>query len=290
MPFAVPFRNSLTVSASPDLFLLLQLREMYGSFKVIVAHAEGLQVAEVNLGEVSVQAWAAIAGSRGTAGQFTNGQRSAHPDDLQTQLRLAERVVNRGRSGPLFLAGDVDAMQAVRDLLTPASIDHLMGVIPVPTDTSMHGIAALCLRTLIEFESSQADALTTHVLQEVKHHGSAVAGAEPSLQALRNGSAERLLFASDYRPRPGWICTRGAGSRVQRVYAEQSRGKIAGALGAVNQRVELIRLAGQRRIPIEFTSDDALHDCGGVACVLSDHPEQLAQKMPARYGNVDLVA
>jgi hypothetical protein len=55
-------------------------------------------------------------------------------------------------------------------------------------------------------------------------------------------------------------------------------------------RVELIRLAGQRRIPVEFTGDDVLNDYGSVACLLRDHPEQIAQHLPPRYGSLDLVA
>jgi hypothetical protein len=64
----------------------------------------------------------------------------------------------------------------------------------------------------------------------------------------------------------------------------------AGAPGEANLRVELIRLAGQHRIPVEFTADDVLNDFGGVACLLRDHPEQIAQIPTPRYAHLDLVA
>ena len=137
MPFAAPFRNGLTVSPSPDLFPLLQLREMYGRFTIITAQPEGLQVVEVNLGEVAIRAWAAtpkppssIPGPDGTA-------TPSAVIDIQPQVRLIERVLTKIRSGPLFLAGEVETMQRIRGLLTPVSIHRLVGAMPVPADLSL---------------------------------------------------------------------------------------------------------------------------------------------------------
>jgi len=290
LPFAVPFHNSLSISSSPDLFPLLQLREMYGRFMIVLAREDGLQVAEVNLGEVSVRAWVAIRESAVLGDARTGTAMPRGHLDMHSQIRLVERILNRGRSGPLFLAGDVEVMQTIRDMLTPTLIAHLVGAVPVPADEPLHATAARCLRSLIEFEVDQAFELTARVLQEVSHNGAAVAGPAPSLAALRNGSAERLLLASDYRPEPGWVCARDQGPGTYPAQVEPTAYNGSGSSGPVDLRVELVRLAGQYHVPVEFIGDDALQEYDGVACVLRDHPEQQAQRLPARYGRLDLVA
>ena len=42
MPFAVPFRSSLTVAKTPDLLPLMQLKELYGRVLIVSAELEGL--------------------------------------------------------------------------------------------------------------------------------------------------------------------------------------------------------------------------------------------------------
>lgn len=290
MPFAVPFINGLTVSSSPDIFPLLQLREMYGRFTIVTAKPEGLQVVEVNLGEVAIRAWAATPQSQPMLASDSTVDAAADVD-IRPQVQLIERVLSKARSGPLFLAGDVETMQRIRDQLSPLSVDRLVGAMPVPADKPLKSIAALCLRSLVDFEVNQAFELTERILREVQHHGPAVAGPEASLRALRSGSAERLLLGNEYRPKPGWICTPRSDNNMGRLNLQQaSVEEHGGTLDAANLRVELIRLAGLRRIPVEFTEDDALNDFGGVACLLRDHAEQMAQRRPPRYGSLDLVA
>lgn len=81
MPFAVSFGDSLTLSASPDLLPLVQLKEMYGRFSVVVAQPGGLQVAEVDLGEVSIKLWAANP-QTGTGADTPAGSAVATSGDL----------------------------------------------------------------------------------------------------------------------------------------------------------------------------------------------------------------
>jgi len=290
MPFAAPFRNGLTVSSSPDIFPLLQLREMYGRFTIVAAQPEGLQVAEVNLGEIAIRAWVATPQSQSLMPESDDTPATPAGVDIQPQIRLIERVLNKTRSDPLFLAGDVETMQRIRDLLAPNSIGRLVGAVPVPADEPLQNIAARCLRSLMEFEANQASELTARILEEARHHGPAVTGPEASLRALRTGAAERLLLGRDYRPEPGWTCGLCSEESTPRFRLQRAPGGVAETSEAVNLRVELVRLAGQRRVPVEFTGDDTLNDYGGVACLLHDHPEQTAQHLPPRYGSLDLVA
>jgi hypothetical protein len=272
MPFAVPFRRSLTVSSSPDLLPLVQLKELYGRFQVVLAAPEGLQLAEVNLGDVSVKVWATKSARVVTNAEGGRSQiETTAAGGLSSQVSVIERQLGKGGSCPLFLAGDVDVMQAIPELLGSSSVARLMGALPMPADAALHEIAAECLRTLVDFETSQARSTAAQVLRRIRNQGHAVAGAVAVLDAIRNGIADRLVISSDHSP-------------------ELSRRDSMDKKDALSQRVELVRLAAQQRFPVEFADSEALHYLGGVGCLLRDQPQALAQPTPPRYGSLDLVA
>jgi hypothetical protein len=272
MPFAVPFRRSLTVSRSPDLLPLVQLKELYGRFLIVMAEPQGLQLAEVNLGDVSVKVWATSSAHPVTdpAGGHSPLQ-APRAGGLFSQVSLIERHLGKAGSCPVFLAGDVDVMQAIPELLGSSSVARLMGALPMPADATLHETAAECLRTLVDFETSQARSTAAQVLRQIRNQGHAVAGTAAVLDAIRNGIADRLVISSDYRPEPR-----------QRYSMDQN--------DDLSLRVELIRLAAQQRFPVEFADSEALHYLGGVGCLLRDEPQALAQPTPPRYGSLDLVA
>jgi hypothetical protein len=292
MPFAVPFRSSYTVSRSPDLLPLVQLKELYGRFMVVLADPAGLQLAEVNLGDVSIKAW---------AGRSTNSV-SRHAAEtgliertgtagLSSQVSLIEsRLCKGGGACPVFLAGDVDVMQAIPDLMGPTLVPRLMGALPMPAGASLYESAAECLRALMDFKANQARTTAAQVLRGVRKQGHAVAGTPAVLTAMRNGLADRLVISCDYRPEPGWIRDFMPENLTPMTPVGPRRDYSANSDSALEQRLELIRLAVQLRFPVEFADTEALHYRGGVGCLLLDPPQTLVQPVPARYGSLDLVA
>jgi len=272
MTFAVPFRRSLNVSKSPDLLPLVHLKELYGRFQVVLAAPEGLQLAEVNLGDVSVKAWATTITRAATDAERGRSQiDTTAAGRLSSQVSVIERQLGKGGACPVFLAGDVDVMQAIPELLGSSSVARLMGALPMPANASLHETAAECLRTLMDYETSQARSTAAQVLRSIRHQGHAVAGTVAVLDAIRSGIADKLVISSDYRPEP------------RRRYSTDKN-------DALDLRVELIRLAAQQRFPVEFADSEALHYLGGVGCLLRDQPQALAQPMPPHYGSLDLVA
>lgn len=272
MPFAVPFRSSLTVAISPDLLPLMQLKELYGRFLIVIAEPEGLQLAEVNLGNVSVKVWATSSALAVTDPAGGRSQLEAiRAGGLFSQVSLIERHLGKAGSCPVLLAGDIEVMQAIPELLGSSSVVRLMGAVPRPADATLQETAAECLRTLMDFKTSQARSMAAQILRSIRNQRHVVAGTVAVLDAIRSGIADRLVISSDYRP-------------------ELGRRDSMDKKDAVNLRVELIRLAAQRRFSVEFTDSEALHYLGGVGCLLRDQPQALAQPASPRYGALDLVA
>lgn len=286
MPFAVPLHNSLTVSAIPDIFPLLHIKKAYGRFLIVLAQPQGLEIAEVNLGDPSLKAWVANRDPRtghdlGQIRRITTKVSTG----IRGQVELIDRLLLRGCSCPLFLAGDSGVMRDIANDLAPSSINRLMGAISVAADQKIQGIAEKCISILLDEESRSASALSTQMLHESRTVGQAVTGPDASLIALKSGVAKLLVIGTDFRPEPGWPCDQ---CRENQDGTLRTRG--SGEVQAMNARMELIRLAGQRDIPVEFTDEDALHWASGVACLVHDSPDQLSLKIPQNSQTLHLVA
>ena len=291
MPFAAPLHNRLSVSTSPDLLPLIQLRELYGRFMFVLANPAGLQVVEVNLGEISLKAWipCPVSGTKSEDDLLVYGKTAAAQDDLQNQVVIIEQLLKNFGYIPFFLAGDIDVMRTVRQRLAGSSAARLRGSIPLPDSCNMRQAAALCLRTLIESRASQARATSTRILHGERHQGQAVTGVAASLHALQSGIVDTLVFANDYIQESDWTCWNCEESLAPQTSPPTQCPK-CNADWFMDLRGELLRLAGQQRIPVEFTDSAALHRLGGVGCLLHKSVKEYVQPYPLGNGTLDLVA
>lgn len=291
MPFAVPFRNSLGISRSPDLMPLLQLEKLYGRFMILVAEPEDVRLAEVNLGDVAFKTWATTsAHTVADPVRYRDERQTTGAKGLVSQVSQIERRLGKGDSCPLFLVGRVDHTRAIRDLLGPPSLARLIGVLPMPADATLQKAAAECLRSLLDHEATQARSLAAQVLRGIRTQGHAAAGVVAVLDALRSGIADRLVISRDYRTESGRMFDDKRDQQSSLSLPELCRSDSKDNKNALNLRVELIRLAAKQRCKVEFTDSQALRYLGGVGCLLNDHPQMTAQPTPPRYGSLDLVA
>ncbi len=283
IPLAVPLRNSVTISQAPDLLPLIQLRELYGRFRIALVRPQGIQIAEVNLGDIAVKAWVANPQMHGMQGGVS-------PSHQRHQIELVEHYLCRGGPCPMFLAGDPGMLQTASSLFTSQVTANLLGALPMPAHRTIHETAAACLRALLDFEYNQAQDLVARTVQTIRHHGPAVSGPVASIDALRSGAVETLLIGSDFRPDGGWACATGENDHDGQpvpLFGTRHRAEDAEEL---QRRVELIRLAGQHHVPVQFAARGALEYLDGVACLLRKHPQQRTQTYPSRYGSLDMVA
>jgi len=291
MPFAAPLRNRISVAASPDLLPLIQLRELYGRFMILLAKPDGMHIVEVNLGAIAVKAWVPAAYSSAVNGNYRlfENERPTAGDDLKKQVSIVERLLNKGGYCPFFLAGDADVMHSVRQLLSGSSIARLRTSIPVEDDCNMQRTAALCLRSLLESRANQARATSTRILHGVRHNRQAVTGVAASLHNLRRGIVDTLVLVDDYVQEPGWSCWNCGESLIQQTSPSRQCPHCS-ADGLIDLRSELMGLAGQHRIPVEFTDSDGLRPLGGVGCLLHKLVTEFVQPYPVNDNRLDLVA
>ncbi|MGD8956469.1 MAG: hypothetical protein PVJ03_03985 [Chromatiaceae bacterium] len=293
--FAVPVGDRMSLTATPDIFPLLSLKDRLESHMLVLVQPEWLQIAEVNLGDVSVKAWAAHAtsaavrhGVAASNGPVEQGATAAA--GMGRHIHLVERVLQAAGRSYLFLAGDPKLCEEVYGLLAPSYRARLVETLPLPASHTLKQAAEVSIAAFEEFESGVSEATAARLLRGVGVQGSAVAGAAATLSAMRERRADTLVMSRDFAASSGWVCNRCGDGHPKAKAPDICPSCGDPRVAPLDLRLELIRLAGQQGLPVELVDGDALRYLGGVGCLLRNSPETRAAPLPRRFGTLDLVA
>jgi hypothetical protein len=242
LQFEVPFPESLVeVDFLPVIYHLIELKDIYEGYVVVVCDEASARILEVNLGAVTEELWRKRAELRKRVGRewtrrhYQNHQRSRFNQFVKEVLGVVEERVAAGGYKHIVLAGSTRAVARLRDALPrhlrEKVIETITGASPRSDDVVAQTIAAF-----IEEERRESLSAVELLVQELRRDGLAAAGIEASRRALTNGQVDVLI--------------------IDRNLDETSR-------------EELVRLAGATSSHVETVADSPeLARIGGVGCLL----------------------
>ena len=297
LTFAVPVGDHMSLAATPDIFPLLCLKDRLESHMLVLVQPDWLQIAEVNLGDISVKAWAAHTASIAARQEVGESGRPVDPGPaaaagmgLKRHMHLVERVLQAAGRSYLFLAGDPQLCAEIYDLLAPAYRARLVETLPLPASCNLKQAAEVSMAAFEEFEKGVSEATAARLLRGIRARGAAVAGTAATLSAMRARRVDTLVMSHDYAAPKGWVCN-SCGDGDPQAMAPGHCPSCGGAnIAPLDLRLELVRLAGQQGLPVELVDGDALRYLGGVGCLLRNSPETHAAPLPRDVGTLDLVA
>ena len=275
MQFAVPLPNWIAVYPTPNIYHLVELKDNYHRYVVLLALPDRTSILEVNLGAATTQAWAnrselrTRVGSEWTRSHYQIHQ--AHRGDrfLSEEIALLEQLMRAGGQTHLILAGDPEISAQVRRALPDDLADKLVDVIPATERDQQTDVVTATLSSFIEHEEQESRSVVEQLTEGLRSQNLAVAGSAASLDALRIGQVDTLIMANDYKPDPGWRCTgcRAIGTETPETsLCPQCGGPVVRRLDV---KEALLRLAGQSECPVEVVEQsDVLMSLGGVGCLL----------------------
>lgn len=293
MQFAVPVENSLTLSATPDIYPLVELKDNYDSYKVVLVRPDVVQILDVDLGAISVRASATTPTSfrkKAAHGGLPDDQ-AVSPRYLLHLTRLMERLIQSGGHGHIILAGDTVLLDGLQTQLSRALRSRLVGILPLTRHCDLQTVLTASLQTFTTFEERQSQAIAHQVVQRLHHRSMAVAGPAASLSALQQGSVDTLVMARHYPPPTGWACADCGSMRPGKTGQDACPACGGMAVQPLDLRAQLVRLAVRQNVAIEVVeSDEALSYLGGVGCLLGRRGVGLAQTSRRRSGRLKLAA
>ncbi len=253
LEFQVPVPNWLVTDNVPNIYHLIELKEIYHRFIIVLATDDGQRVVEVNMGRVTESVWTDYPESRqrvGSEWSKTYYQRLYSQEDGPQWSEVLSTLTQLNEAGGykhLILAGMPVLTQSLQTLLPDSLQALLIDTITVTDHDSISAIVNNTLKTFIEHMQQQSVTTVMQVHQAICQGGLATAGLQKVLYALQRQQVDLLIIDS----------------------AHVSK----------RDRETLVRLATQTGCKIETVHDNALLQAhGGVGCLLR-------MPLPAAYAN-----
>jgi len=285
MQFAAPLPNWVTVYPAPNIYHLVELKDNYHRYVVMLSEPHRACIIEVNLGTATIRAWVKQPALRtNVSPKWTRTHyqiHQAHRGDrfVHEKIAVLEQLMRAGGHTHLILAGNPEIIGRVRRALPEDLADKLVDVIPAGEQDQQSDVVLATLSRFIEFEAQESRSVAEHLIDGLRSQNLAVAGSVDTLDALLWGEVDTLVMTSDYHPDPGWTCTtcRAIGTETPETPVCPQCGK--SAVRPMDLREALLRLASQLQRPVEVVENsDALRPLGGVGCLLRTHPDAQNEK------------
>lgn len=275
MQFAAPLPNWITVYPTPNTYHLVELKDTYERYLVMIATSDWVRILEVNLGSAAIKAWSEHPPLRermgwewsGTQCQPYRGDHGAH--FLQEEIRILEQLIGSDGYSHLILAGDPQITDKIRHNLPETLASKLMDIIPATRQDAHSDIVTATLSAFVELEERESQSIAARLIQAIRTQGQAVVGVEDCAKSLQQGRGDTLVMLQKFHSDPGWFCTACESIGVTTPKTNFCPHCGTEAVRPTDLREELVRLAGKWDCPVEVVEiSDDLAALGGVGCLL----------------------
>ncbi len=243
LQFRVPVPTWIAVNSTPNIYHLVELKDTYHRYVIMISSEESVRILGVNLGMTTEEIWKQRpelrkrVGREWTREHYQNHRRQRTGQFIKEQIKLLEQLMAADGYTHLILAGNPRVMAQIRRVLPKHLETKLVDTVVTTNRDKISDIVAATLSIFIEQEEQESLTLIDVLQRELNTHGLAVIGPDPCLDALKRGQADALVLAKDMQD--------------------------------VRLKEEMVRLAEQNQCQIEIVNhSDILMEFGGVGCLL----------------------
>ncbi len=275
MQFAAPLPDWITIYPTPNIYHLVELKDNYHRYIVLLAEPQRACIMEVNLGAATIQAWINQPDLRTRVNSEwarTHYQvHQVHRGDrfIDEKIAILEQLMRAGGHTHLILAGDPEITDQVRLALPEDLANKLVDIITTDKQDQQTNVVMATLASFIEHEEQESLSIAERLIKGLHSQNLVALGSVDTLDALLWGEVDTLVMASNYQPDPGWTCTacRAIGTEPPETSVCPECAKPA--VRPMDFREALLRIAGQLERPVEVVEQaEELMALGGVGCLL----------------------
>jgi hypothetical protein len=275
LQFHVPLPDWVAVDTVPNIYHLIELRDTYDRYVVVLCSKEDVRIAAVNLGTVTKVLWKKRPELRKRLGrEWTKPHYQKHRGHhrlrfFREQAKLLEKLVGVGGYSHLILAGHPAATSRMREVLPNGVAARVVARLPASSKAPLADVVEASISAIVALEEQESQAVAEKLVQQRRTGGLATVGTNACLEALRQGRADVLVVTADYSPAPLRTC------KVCHLLREKvSRSLACPECGGEEWREfdpkeEMVRFAERTGCGVEVVNQsDALTRLGGVGCFL----------------------
>ena len=275
LQFEVPLPDRLSVNSTPNIYFLVEMKDTYHRYIVLISTEESARILEVNLGAVTRELWAERPELRERVGrEWTHEHYQNHRRDrgelfLKEKIDILEKRIAAGGHTHLILAGSPQVTGRIRNRLPKHLQTKLVDMVPASAHARVADVVSATLSSFIEREQQESLDAVAELVSAVRRGGLGEAGTAATHEALRRGQADVLVMARAYEPgrtlrcrKCGWIdATFSSPERCPECESSE--------LQSANLKEVMVKLAERQSLEVEIVQDsDVLMALGGVGCLL----------------------
>lgn len=275
LQFHVAVPNWLAADSTPNIYHLVELKDTYHRYVVMICSETRARIVEVNLGSVTAQLWAERpelrqrVGREWTKQHYQNHRRDRSQKFIKEKVDVLEELMAAGGHTHLILAGHPTITSRVRGELPKHLAAKLIDIVPASGATPVTDVVQATIASFITAEEQESCAAAQALARQLRTGGLAVAGTGPTYRALYRGQADVVVIGQDYEPRFGWVCDECSHTDVDHDKPAVCPECNARALRAFDVKGAIVRIAEQQGCTVETVKEsESLQQLGGIGCLL----------------------
>ncbi len=275
LQFRVPLPNWIVVDSTPNIYHLVELKDTYHRYVILLISRESARILEVNLGSVTKQIWKERPelrkriGHEWTREHYQNHRKERNAHFVKEMIKILNELMSAGGHTHLIIAGNQQMTSRVRKALPSHLAAKLIETVVASENHKISDVVAATLNSFIQKEEKESQALVDRLQREINTNGLAVVGTAATLNALSRGQGDLLLLTSGYAPDPGWLCPTCGAMEVNHVRPDACPYCEGREMRGVNMKEEMVRTAERSGCRIEIVNQrEVLTRFGGVGCLL----------------------
>lgn len=211
LQFQVPLPNWIAVDSTPNIYHLVEMKDTYHRYVVMLATEDSMRILQVNLGAVTAQLWEKRPDLRQRVGrEWTKSHYQRHRQErtrkfLKNAIELLNQLMSAGGYRHLILAGQPGMTSLIKRNLPKHLQEQLLDIVPASGATRLSDVVESTLSSFIEAEEQESRTTVGNLIHQLRTGGLAVVGTGPSFQALQRSRVDVLVLSKEYDPRPGRI-------------------------------------------------------------------------------------
>ena len=212
LEFQVPLPTWISVDSTPNIYHLVELKDTYDRYVILISTEESARIVEVNVGSVTKELWVQRPQLRTRVGRewtklhYQRHRREKANQGIRETIAVLNKLMDAGGHAHLILAGPTEMTSRVKRELPKRLAAKLVDTVAAGRGAALPEVVALTLNAFIQFEEKGSMSFARKLLSEVRTGGPVAVGTRETLQAVRRGQADVLIVAKSYDPEPGWSC------------------------------------------------------------------------------------
>ena len=275
LQFCVPLPYWIVVDSTPNIYHLVELKDTYHRYVVLITTRESARILEINVGSVTRELWTQRPELRKRIGrEWTKMHYQKHTKERGRRfskeiVKTLKKLMSEAGHTHLVLAGHPSIMAEMKDILPKPLLSKLVDLVPLSSKTETTDVVKATIGYFIRVEEEESQYTAEILSKELHTGGLAVAGAGNCLKALKENRVDTLVILKTYSPGRGWTCSDcGFIDFEQPIFSKCPicRGL---ALKEFDIKEEMVCLAEYIGAEVEIVRhSDALNRLCGVGCLL----------------------